>query len=83
MQHTPPSFTPYIVLAAFALLVIAGFYLVFDRMSSLKDEVNDLKLQLTVAKLSGTPQVQPPASSEPAAPEPSSSQPSTPTAPIS
>jgi hypothetical protein len=39
------------IIIVFALLVLAGFYFVFDRMSSLKDDLGDLELQLKVIEL--------------------------------
>lgn len=41
----------YVVILVFALLVLAGFYLVFDKMSALKDGTSDLELQLKVLEL--------------------------------
>jgi len=45
------SIAVYVVILVFALLVLAGFYLVFDKMSTLKDGTSDLELQVKVLEL--------------------------------
>ncbi|MEK7629806.1 MAG: hypothetical protein AAB432_00275 [Patescibacteria group bacterium] len=40
----------YISLFIFALLVLAGFYLVFDKISSLRSDINNLELSLQISQ---------------------------------
>ena len=56
----------YAVIVAFALLVLSGFFITFDKISSLSAEVKNLELQL---KLTGTPSSQQSAIPTPQSPE--------------